>query len=99
MDHVSPFKIIVLGITIFIAIFSILIFSGRVPFFDNKSSNGPQYSGKVSIWGTISKSKMDKYLSSFTASKVVIVWNIQDYQPAPSGHHWPKLYHLVVVQI
>ncbi len=70
MDHVSPFKIIVLGITIFIAIFSILIFSGRVPFFDNKSSNGPQYSGKVSIWGTISKSKMDKYLSSFTASKV-----------------------------
>ena len=70
MDHVSPFKLIVLGVTIFIAIFSILIFSGRVPFFDNKASNAPLYSGKVSIWGTLSKSKMDSYLSKFTTSKV-----------------------------
>lgn len=70
MDHISPFKIIVLGITIFIAVFSIFIFSGRVPIFQNNSNNKLQYSGKVSIWGTISKSKMDQYLSKFTSSKV-----------------------------
>ncbi len=70
MDRISPFKIIVLGITIFIAIFSILVFSGRVPILQSNSNSKSQYSGKVSIWGTVSKSKMDQYLSKFTSSKV-----------------------------
>ncbi len=70
MDRISPFKIIVLGVTIFIAIFSILVFSGRVPILQKSNSSKLQYTGEVSIWGTISKNKMDQYLSNFTSSKV-----------------------------
>ena len=70
MQNISPFRIIVLGITIFIAIFSILVFSGKIPFIDNKSQNTNKLSGKVIIWGTLSKIKMDEYLNKFNSQAI-----------------------------
>ncbi len=66
MEHTSPFKIIVTVITIFIAVFSLLVFSGKLPFFQGGVSSGPLYSGKVLIWGTLPQTAMKEYLDSIT---------------------------------
>ncbi len=70
MQNISPFRIIALGVTIFIAVFSILVFSGKIPFIDNKSQNTSKFSGKVVIWGTLSKKRMDEYLSKFNSQTI-----------------------------
>ena len=70
MENTSPFKILVLSITIVVAVFSILVFSGKVPWFDASSTNGPKFSGKVEIWGTLPDSKMKDYLSSFSSQAI-----------------------------
>ena len=70
MNNTSPFKIIVLGITIVLAVFSILVFSGRVPFFTGTDKNATKFSGKVMIWGSLPENQMKEYLSNFTADKI-----------------------------
>ena len=70
MDKISPFKIIVIGISIFIAVLSLLVFSGKVPFFGDNKSNQSAFSGKVLVWGTLPSTEMKEYLSSITTQNV-----------------------------
>ena len=79
---------IVLGVTIVLAVFSILVFSGKVPFFTGADGNAPKFSGKVMIWGSLPEAQMKEYLSNFTADK--IGYSI-DYKQIPSNQFKPKL--------
>ena len=78
MNRTSPFKIIIIVLTIFIAVFSLLVFSGKLPFFQNNgSSSGPIYSGKVIIWGTLPETSMKEYLDSITTQKTGYTFQYQ----------------------
>jgi ABC-type glycerol-3-phosphate transport system substrate-binding protein len=52
---------ILLGVGVFAALFSILIFSGKLPF--DKQKNTPQ--GEVILWGTFPETEMNKIVQEF----------------------------------
>lgn len=63
MDKFSPFKTAIVVVSIVIAVFALLVFSGRVPFFSS-SSDANTLTGDVVIWGTVPEQEMSAAMST-----------------------------------
>lgn len=67
MDKFSPFKTAIIVISIVIAVFALLVFSGKVPFLDS-STDTSALSGEVVIWGTVPEQEMSAAMSTLAQS-------------------------------
>lgn len=79
MDKLSPLKIAIITISIFIAIFALLVFSGRVPFFGS-STDTSSPTGEVVIWGTVPEQEMSTAMG--TLSQTVKTYTVS-YKEIP----------------
>ena len=71
MNKFSPFRIATLVLSVIIAVFALLVFSGKLPFF-SASNNAVKYSGEVLIWGTVPEQDMSGAMSTLSQ-------NVKDY--------------------
>ena len=64
-SNILNLKNILFGLGIFAVAIAMLGFSGKLPGFTNQPKNGNQFSGKVTIWGTLPKENIQKTLDLF----------------------------------
>lgn len=72
------FKIIILAVFIFAAVFSVLVFSGTIPIGEKNSSGA---SGTVVLWGTVRTSLLSRALEEFNRANPELVLRYVEKSP------------------